>query len=395
LVEVWLPYGRSEIPARVPDEHLTDIIKPANNPALSDPIAESSQMIASNDAFVRKAKAVARVCLVFGSCGSRQLTTDLARTVLHFINSPQNSTVICTDEAVEPETNSLGNVQVERHNGRAETLGWKPTSGGFIPEINSRFAQAELRVLIGELRPHPFLGYAGLPDLIFPSLGSTRAHLSERPPSSPGVLHTERLEITKSFDNLYMLGLVLDGDSRVTAVKFGETEGCLDELQALVNEQDTRVISKRSDIVVMSAGGSPFDTTLDRAVESFPSGVSALKKDGALIVAAECESGHGGGHFYEWCSEHKEPRHLETRLRHHFSYSGFKASSLARVLQTHRVYLVSTIPDHYIESNFGMRPSSTVNAALQTAQRALGSDSTISVIPNACRVITKQTEAPK
>jgi nickel-dependent lactate racemase len=65
---------------------------------------------------------------------------------------------------------------------------------------------------------------------------------------------------------------------------------------------------------------------------------------------------------------------------------------LARVLQTHRIYLVSTIPDYYVEHVFGMRPSPTVNAALQTAQRAHGSDSTISVIPNALRVNSKPSD---
>jgi len=145
----------------------------------------------------------------------------------------------------------------------------------------------------------------------------------------------------------------------------------------------------------MSAGGAPFDSTLDRSVESFPVGINALKRDGALIVAAECEQGHGGGRFYEWCTEHKEPRYLESRLRHHFSYDGFKASFLGRTLQSHRVYLVSTIPDHYVESVFDMKPAPTVNAALQSAQRTHGSQSMISVIPNACRVTSKLIEAEK
>jgi nickel-dependent lactate racemase len=142
----------------------------------------------------------------------------------------------------------------------------------------------------------------------------------------------------------------------------------------------------------MSVGGTPFDATLARAVETFPAGINVVKRDGVLVVAAECGEGHGGTQFYEWSAEHKEPRYLESRLRHRFSYDGFKASFLERILQTHRVYLVSTIPDHFVENVFGMRPAVTVNAALQTAQRAHGSDSTISVIPNASRVAPIQPE---
>jgi nickel-dependent lactate racemase len=192
-----------------------------------------------------------------------------------------------------------------------------------------------------------------------------------------------------------MLGLALDGESRPTTIKFDETEACLGALEPTVNELYSKQVTKRADILVMSVGGTPFDATLARAVESFPTALNALKKGGALIVAAECGGGHGGGQFYEWSADHKEPRYLDSRLRHRFSYDGFKASYLARILQAHRVYLVSTIPDHYVENVFGMRPAATVNAALQSAQRAHGSDSTISVIPNACRATPKQPETGK
>jgi len=175
---------------------------------------------------------------------------------------------------------------------------------------------------------------------------------------------------------------------------FDKIDAALASLEPIVGESYLKQVTKRADIIVMSAGGSPFDSTLDRAVESFPVGLNALKRDGALIVAAECGQGHGGRQFYEWSAEHKEPRYLESRLRHHFSYEGFKASFLGRTQQTHRVYLVSTIPDYYVENVFAMKSAPTVNAALQSAQRTHGSESTISVIPNACRVSPRLLETP-
>jgi nickel-dependent lactate racemase len=114
-----------------------------------------------------------------------------------------------------------------------------------------------------------------------------------------------------------------------------------------------------------------------------------------LIVAAECEDGHGGEEFYEWSVGGKEARYLEARLRRRMNYNGFKASLLRRTLDTHRVYFVSTIPDHYVENVFKMRASRTINAALQTVQRVQGSNSTVSVIPNASRVLPKFAEPQK
>ena len=396
-MEVWLPYGRSEIPVRVPEERLVDIFKINSDFPLPDPTAEATRLLTSNETFLRKASQAARICVVLGSCGNGQMSVNLTRGVLNAINNPQASTsILCTRESPELDSSTTEGAKMLRHSPKSETKDISVTKYGLTPQVNSEFVRADVRILVGELRPHQFLKYAGLCDLVFPLLGSQSSvisHLSDRQGLSLDDLHAERMEIIKSFENTFLLGLALDADSRPTAIIFDEIDNCMRTLEPIIDERCTRKIGKRSDIVVMSAGGAPFDTTLDLAVEVLPAGLNILKKDGVLIIAAECQGGHGGGQFYEWSAEHKEPRYLEARLRRKFSYEGFKASYLGRTLQTHRVYLVSTIPDHYVESIFDIRPSQTVNAALQTAQRAHGADSMISVIPNASHVTPKLLEA--
>jgi nickel-dependent lactate racemase len=383
---------------RVPDERLIDILKPESTNPLPDPVTKATELLKSSEPFQHKAHDASRACIVLGCCGTEEMTVGLTKAVLQFISNPQSSTtILCTEESTEPEATSVIGSRVLRHTAKSETTDCTAVRDGFTPQLNSEFLKADLRVLIGELRPHQFLGYAGLCDLIFPYLGSEAsitAHL-ERPASTLGDLHKDRLEIAKSFDNVFALGLVLDTELRASSVVFDTMEGSLASLEPIVSGAYLKQITKRADILVMSAGGAPFDATLDRSVESFPAGVSVLKRDGALIVAAECGQGHGGGQFYEWSTEHKEPRYLESRLRHHFNYNGFKASFLGRTLQNHRVYLVSTIPDHYVENIFDMKPAPTVNAALQSAQRTHGSQCTISVIPNASRVRPRLLEAGK
>lgn len=186
------------------------------------------------------------------------------------------------------------------------------------------------------------------------------------------------------------MGVVLDSGKESADVAFGNVREAVSTLQVALNTTLTREIPKLADIVVMSAGGTPDDESLLQAIEMFPTGIGALKRNGALIIAAECRKGHGDTEFYEWTVERKQPHHLEARLRHNFNYDGFKAAYLSRTLGSHRIYLVSTLPDYYVENVFGMRASRTVNAALLTAQRALGAESTISVIPDASRLIPKQ-----
>jgi nickel-dependent lactate racemase len=398
-VETWLPYGHSEIPVRAPEERLVDILRPDDGNALPDPVVKATDLLKSSEPFVRKINGASRLCIVLGSCGGKQTTTELTKAVLQFINNPRESaTIVCTEECAELDSAEVNGTRILRHTAKSDATECPKVNDGFAVQLNSEFVKADLRVLIGELRPHPFLGYSGLCDLVFPYLASDAsisAHRAERPGATPNDLHMERLKIAKSFDNLFSLGLGLDTELRVSSMIFDALEASLASLEPMVTEAYSKQVTKKAEIVVMSAGGAPFDTTLARATESFPAGLEALKKDGALIVAAECEQGHGGHQFYEWTTERKEPRYLEARLRHHFSYDGFKAAFLGRIIQTHRVHLVSTIPDHYVEDVFNMKPAPTVNAALQSAQRVHGSDSTISIIPNASRVTPRLLEAPK
>ncbi len=398
LVEIWLPYGRSEIPVRVPEEKLVDILKLESASALGEPVAEAEKLLQTNEKFQEAATKASRTIIVLGSCGSQQLATDLAQAVLKHLPQPGSTTILCTRDAIEPDPGVISDVKILKHTSKSASTPFTDFHGAFVPSIDTEFVHSDLRILIGELRPHHFLEYSGLCDLVFPYLAadaSIYAHLVERPGITLSDLHKERVEIAKSFHDLFALGLTLNAEKRPSSMVFGDIDDSLTTLAASVKELYSKPISKRADIVVMGAGGLLYDESLLEAVETLPAGLSALKKDGTLIVAAECGRGHGDTEFYDWSSEHKEPRHLETRLRHRFNYNGFKASFLSRTLEAHRVCLVSTIPDYYVENIFRMKSAPTVNAALHNAQRTQGSDSTITVIPDAGRVIPMQIETAK
>jgi nickel-dependent lactate racemase len=363
-------------------------------------VAEAQKLLEANELYNRKVNEASRTCIVLGACGTKQLTINLTETVLKHIpeNSQDTTTILCTPEAVELDANVFARAKVLRHTSKLPSAPVPGFQGDFTPQVDSAFLDADLRILIGEVRPHHFLKYSGLCDLVFPGLAtddSINAHLSDRPGLTLEAIHAERVRIALTVENLFALGFVLDPEMTPNSVVFGRIGDCLPKLENAIETLYSKEVTRRADIVVIGAGGTPFDESLARAVEAFPSGLDALKRGGALIVAAECGKGHGGGAFYDWSAERKEPRHLETRLRHRFSYGGYKACFLARILQAHRVYLVSTVPDHYVENTFGMKAARTVNAALQAAQRAQGSDSTISVIPDASHIVPKQAEFPK
>jgi nickel-dependent lactate racemase len=394
MVEVWLPYGSSEVAVRVPEETLIDILKPQANTVNEDPVAEVTRLVSSNSEFQTKIKREGRICVAVGTSRNKQLLRQSANSLVAELKNlgvqPDRITVLLTPDSTLLENEFEADLSVIRHSAKSQTTPLSGFQSDFTPAINSLLADTPVRVVLGELRPNSILGFSGLPDLIFPGLGSASSihqEVSGRRPLTPIDIHKERLEIAMQLSDLFALGFVLNEARSLARIALEPFQSCINQLEGVIREYCTKNVEKAADIVIMSSGGTPTDETLLRAVENFPNALSILKRNGALIVAAECSSGSGNGEFYAWSAEKKEARYLEARLRHTFNFNGWKAAYLARAVQNHRIYLISTIPDHHVENVFGLRPAKTVNAALLSAQRALGNDSKISVIPDPTSVI--------
>ena len=387
-MEIWLPYGVSDVPVRVPDENLVDILQPRQP---EEPTSVDFENIGSGD-LITTAKNSDRICIVVGESRSKEMVSNAIKFLINRLTrdgvSLSSLTILraLKSAALDGMPTEL---QIVNHSPQTSVTIPVSQSADFAPSINSLIAGNTLTIVVGELRLNHVLGFSGLCDTIFPGLASEKSaqdQLIRSKPIDPHDLVKERLEVASTLRNIYGLGFVLNSELapiEITLDKFSET---VERLSGTIRRVSTIQASRSADIVVMSAGGTPLDESLLTAVESFPAGLSVLKRNGALIVAAECSLGHGDTDFYAWARERKEARHLETRLRHRFNYSGWKAAYLLRALNSHRIYLVSTIPDHHVEHTFGLRPAKTMNAAVQAAQRALGSGASISVIPNACQV---------
>lgn len=381
---------------RVAEENLLGILNPKTIDTPLD-VGKEAKRILDLSSFQDVARKAQRVCIALGNSANATLLSDLTKRLVEELVangvSSSSITLLCTSDLTDVPLNELNSLQVLRHD--PHQSGTSPVDqfhGEFQPMVNSLFVDADLRITIAEAKPHQLLGFSGLSDVIFPGLASNesiRNHLTNRKQKTAPNLLSERIEIANSLQNTFALGFVLGMDHSPARIAFGPVSNCISELRQAIQEMSSTTVRKASDIVIMSPGGNPTDKLLSSAVETFPAGLDVLKREGIMIVAAECGGGHGGGEFFGWCAERKEPRYLESRLRHALNYDGLKAALLRRATEAHRIYLVSTIPDHHVMKVFGMHPAKTLNSAMHLAEHALGSDSSAIVIPDASSVIPK------
>ena len=69
--------------------------------------------------------------------------------------------------------------------------------------------------------------------------------------------------------------------------------------------------------------------------------LNAVKRNGVIVLVAECSEGHGNEIFFEWMEKYKTLKEIEKQIKKHFLIGGHKAYYLMRTLEKVKVILVS------------------------------------------------------
>jgi len=411
MVEVWLPYGKTELCARIPTRNFLGTIEPREVPGAADPKAEIERALkepVGTEPLTKIAKPSDRVAIVVDDASRSTPSYLMVPPVLKELNSvgvkDENITVIfaCgTQRPVEPEEMKqlLGEAVLQRvkainHDCKAEDqffLG--TTSFGTKVYVNKVFAEADLKILTGDVQLHFFAGYGGGRKSVLPGVSSMETVQKNhamvlQPKARTGVLegnpiHEDMVEAAKLAEVDFILNVVTNSKREIVKAFAGDLEQAFYEGTKLVDEIYKVPVEERAKIVLASSGGYPHDLDLYNAYKALDSALNVVKKGGAVVLVAECPEGHGHEVFYEWMIKFKDPATMERELKKKFILGGHKAYFLKKALQRVKIILVSIMPDYYVTNTFGLRAARAVNDALQEAFEVAGKKSKVWVMPHA------------
>jgi len=100
----------------------------------------------------------------------------------------------------------------------------------------------------------------------------------------------------------------------------------------------------------------------------------AVRKEGTIILVAECSRGIGDQSFLEFSRRFSDKKELVSELRHKFKLGSHVSLFLQDALERHRIQLVSVLPDLYARDSFKLKPSRTASSAIQQSIRAEGKE---------------------
>ncbi len=412
MVDVWLPYGKTDVCIRVPARNLLGTIEPLERQgapdgkaeverALKDPIPIGSKRLSEI------AKPESKVAIVVDD-GTRKTPSEMMLLpVLAELNlagvRDDNITIIfgCgTHRSVKPEEavellgeEVLKRVKTVSHDYRATDLvylGTTKTHGNKV-FVNRVFAEADVRVLLGDVGFHYYAGYGGGRKSVLPAVcgeetikhnhvmllhaNARTGNLEENP------VHQDMTEAAKLAKVDFVVNVVQNKKGEIVKAFAGDLEEAFLEAVKLVNEMYRLTVERRSDILVVSAGGYPADINLYQAYKALDNAVDAVKRGGVIILVAECPEGHGNQVFYDWMARLGDLKNVEREIRRNFVMGGHKAYYLLKALQNHQIILVSSLPDYYATSIFKFKTARAVNDAMTEALKIAGSASRVWAMP--------------
>lgn len=409
MVDVWLPYGKTEVCARIPTRSFLGTIEPKEKPGVPDPRVEIERALSEPIGGKRLneiAKTGDNVAIVVDDVTRATPSHLMVPPLLDELNKvgvrDEDVTIIfgCgTHRAVKPDEmeklvgkQTLNRVKAVNHEYKAKDqvyLG--KTSFGTKVQVNKVFADADVRILTGDVDLHYYAGYGGGRKSVLPAVSSaeTIQHnhaMLLHPKSKTGALdsnpvHEDMVEAAKLAKVDFILNIVTNSKLELVQAFAGDLDMAFYEGVKLVDEMYKVPIKRRADIVVVSPGGHPLDLNLYQAYKGVDNALEAVKRGGVIVLVAECPEGHGHDVFYEWMTKFKDLKGMEKEVKKRFRMGGHKAYYLLKVLQRIKIILVSVMPDYYAANVFKLRTARVVNDALSDAFDIAGKNAKVWAMP--------------
>jgi nickel-dependent lactate racemase len=229
--------------------------------------------------------------------------------------------------------------RIVAHNARTAAMrDYGVTSRGTPVRINAEFAKADLKMVIGQVDPHQFVGFTGgskgvVIGCAAPETIEKNHSLMSQPNAYVGRLagNPVREDLTEAGEMAGIdlaINFVLDADKKAVQLAAGKPSAVLESCSAMCAKVYGVAIEEKFDIVVASCGGYPKDICLYQAQKGLNLASQALKPGGHILLLAASPQGVGDDIYFDYVSQFTSPE----QVIRDFKSSGFRMGA-------HKAYL--------------------------------------------------------
>ena len=256
--------------------------------------------------------------------------------------------------------------------------------------INRHYAQADLRLVIGNIEPHQFEGFSGgVKSAAIGLAGSetiNRNHALMMDPNArlgeyaanPARQDVE--EIGRRIGVHLALNAVLNEQKEIVHVLAGDPAAVMQTGISLARQICQVQVDGPYDLIIASPGGHPKDINLYQAQKGLGHASLILRVGGEMILVAACPEGIGSRSYERWMdgvTSYVEV--FEKFKREGFRIGPHKAYQIARDSSRAHVQLVSQMPPETVKKLL-LTPAATLEEALTLALARLPADARVGVL---------------
>jgi len=266
--------------------------------------------------------------------------------------------------------------------------------------VNKKFYEADVKIALGCIAPHHFMGFSGGAKTC--AIGLAGRNTIEKnhamllhPNAKMGLFKSNPMrmdveEIAKLMKIDLAFNIIQDDNKKILHYLFGEPDQVMlagvqyfyDHSQPI----DEKHINKY-DLVIASCGGYPKDINLYQAQKAITHASFFAKPQGIIILVADCVQGYGSDGFVDFLKKFDHAEELINQFeRMQFKLGPHKAYQLAKQAIQNKIILVSNIKDQdYL--GYLVTFEKNIHNAIQNALHLLPQKPKIAVLPFATSLI--------
>jgi nickel-dependent lactate racemase len=298
-------------------------------------------------------------------------------------------------EVVPPEI--LARVRVISHDARDQAglvhLGETPR--GTPVWVNREYAACALRVVVGVIEPHQFVGFSGGVKSAAIGLAGYATIKHNHSMMSQPLAEIGRYDDNPCRQDIEDIGarigihlalnVILGDGKRIIRALAGPPVDVMRDGIPLVRQLNQVEVDEPFDLMIVSPGGHPKDVNLYQAQKALAHAALVTRPGGTVLLAAACPDGTGSEAYDAWMADPAMTSHaavLDRFAREGYRIGPHKAFQISRDASRFHVALHSEMPPRLSERLL-LTPAPDFQQAVADAVDRLAPASRIGVMPRA------------
>jgi nickel-dependent lactate racemase len=274
---------------------------------------------------------------------------------------------------------------------RASLVHLGQTERGTPVYLNHHYVEAELRLVVGNIEPHQFMGFSGgVKSAVIGLAGKATINHNHammldphaqlgRYGDNPARQDVE--EIGRMVGVHFALNAILNEDKQIVAAIAGEPRAVMEKGIPLARQIYQVNVSEPFDLMIVSPGGYPKDINLYQAQKGLAHAALVTRVGGTIILVAACPEGTGSKSYEQWL----EGMTSHEAVIERFGQEGYrvgphKAFQIARDASRARILLISEMAADFVQQLL-LTPVRTIDEALALALPNLTPKARIGLMP--------------